>query len=137
MPRVGGVIITHGQLATELLHAAEMIVGDIRHVRAVSIDWHDDVEMARSTIERAIAESDQGSGVLILTDLFGGTPTNLVMAYAGGVQVEVVTGVNLPMVIKLATAPSEWSLLDVARCVTEQGRKNIHLASELVQMRSS
>ncbi len=137
MPRVGGVIITHGQLATELLHAAEMIVGDIRHVRAVSIDWHDDVEVARQVIERAIMEADQGGGVLILTDLFGGTPTNLVMAYSGQVQVEIVTGVNLPMVIKLATAPSDWSLLDVARCVTEQGRKNIHLASELVQMRTS
>jgi PTS system mannose-specific IIA component len=83
MPRVGGVIITHGQLATELLHAAEMIVGDIRHVRAVSIDWHDDVDVARQVIERAIAEADQGCGVLILTDLFGGTPTNLVMAYSG------------------------------------------------------
>lgn len=136
MPRVGGVIITHGQLATELLHAAEMIVGDIRHVRAVSIDWHDDVEMAQGVIERAITEADQG-GVLILTDLFGGTPTNLVMAYSGQVRVEIVTGVNLPMVIKLATAPPDWSLLDVARCVTEQGRKNIHLASELVQMRTS
>ncbi len=137
MPRVGGVIITHGQLATELLHAAEMIVGDIRHVRAVSIDWHDDVDMAQQVIERAITEADQGGGVLILTDLFGGTPTNLVMAYSGQVRVEIVTGVNLPMVIKLATAPSDWSLLDVARCVTEQGRKNIHLASELVQMRTS
>jgi PTS system mannose-specific IIA component len=137
MPRVGGVIVTHGQLATELLHAAEMIVGDICHVRAISIDWHDDVETAREIIERAIAEADQGSGVLILTDLFGGTPTNLVMTYGGRVPVEVVTGVNLPMVIKLATAPSECSLLEVARSVTEQGRKNIHLASELMQTRTT
>lgn len=137
MPRVGGVIVTHGQLATELLHAAEMIVGDICHVRAISIDWHDDVETAREIIERAIAEADQGSGVLILTDLFGGTPTNLVMTYGGQVPVEVVTGVNLPMVIKLATAPSECSLLEVARSVTEQGRKNIHLASELMQTRTT
>ncbi|OYT72876.1 MAG: hypothetical protein CFK52_03485 [Chloracidobacterium sp. CP2_5A] len=137
MPRVGGVIITHGQLAMELLHAAEMIVGDLSHVRAVSIDWHDDVETARGLIERAIAQADQGAGTLVLTDLFGGTPTNLVMTYAGPARVEVVTGVNLPMVIKLATASSDWSLLDVARCVTEQGRKNIHLASELVQPRAS
>ncbi|MGQ9896913.1 MAG: PTS sugar transporter subunit IIA [Acidobacteriota bacterium] len=137
MPRVGGVIITHGQLATELLHAAEMIVGDIRHVRAVSIDWHDEVEIAQAVIERAIIEAEQGAGVVILTDLFGGTPTNLAMAYGGHVPVEIVTGVNLPMVIKLATVPSDWALLDVARCITEQGRKNIHLASELVQMRVS
>lgn len=137
MPRVGGVIVTHGQLATELLHAAEMIVGDISHVRAVSIDWHDDVDMARGIIERAILEADQGSGVVLLTDLFGGTPTNLVMTYAGPVQVEVITGVNLPMVIKLATAPTDWTVLDVARCVIEQGRKSIHLASELVRMRTS
>ncbi len=136
MPRVGGVIITHGQLATELLHAAEIIVGDIGHVRAVSIDWHDDVDMARSIIERVILEADQGSGVVLLTDLFGGTPTNLAMAYAGPVRVEIITGVNLPMVIKLATAPADWTLLDVARCVSEQGRKNIHLASELVQKRT-
>ncbi|MFQ3581108.1 MAG: PTS sugar transporter subunit IIA [Chloracidobacterium sp.] len=137
MPRVGGVIITHGQLATELLHAAEMIVGDISHVRAVSIDWHDDVDTARGVIERAIAEADQGSGVLLLTDLFGGTPTNLVMTYTGATRVEIVTGVNLPMVIKLATSPSDWGLLDIARCVTEQGRKNIHLASELVKAQAN
>ncbi len=137
MPRVGSVIITHGQLALELLHAAEMIVGDMSHVRAVSIDWHDDVDTARGLIERAIAQADRGAGVLLLTDLFGGTPTNLVMAYAGPTRVEIVTGVNLPMVIKLATAPADWDLLDVARCVTEQGRKNIHLASELVQPRAN
>jgi mannose PTS system EIIA component len=137
MARVGGVIITHGQLANELLLAAEMIVGEINHIRAVSIDWHDDVDTARLTIEKAIAETDSGAGVLVLTDLFGGTPTNIVMAYHGTVPVEIITGVNLPMVIKLATQNTDLSLPEVARRVRDQGQKNIYLASDLVALKSA
>lgn len=137
MARVGGVIITHGQLANELLLAAEMIVGEINHIRAVSIDWHDDVDTASLTIEKAIFEAESGAGVLVLTDLFGGTPTNLVMAYHGSVPIEIVTGVNLPMVIKLATQNADLSLTDVARRVRDQGQKNIYLASELVALKSA
>lgn len=137
MARVGGVIITHGQLANELLLAAEMIVGEINHIRAVSIDWHDDVDTASLTIEKAIFEAESGAGVLVLTDLFGGTPTNLVMAYHGNVPIEIVTGVNLPMVIKLATQNTDLSLAEVARRVRDQGQKNIYLASELVALKSA
>ncbi len=137
MARVGGVIITHGQLANELLLAAEMIVGEINHIRAVSIDWHDDVDTASLTIEKAIFEAESGAGVLVLTDLFGGTPTNLVMAYHGGVPIEIITGVNLPMVIKLATQTTDQGLAEVARRVRDQGQKNIYLASELVALKSA
>jgi PTS system mannose-specific IIA component len=129
---VGGVIVTHGQLANELVLAAEMIVGEINHIIAVSIGWHDDVDVARAEIEQAIQRADSGGGVLLLTDMFGGTATNIAASFMGSAPVEVVTGVNLPMVIKLAT-PEEGVLLpDLARQVRDQGRQQIHLAGEIL-----
>jgi PTS system mannose-specific IIA component len=101
--RVAGVIVTHGQLATELLAAAEMIIGPIAHIAAISIGWHDDVDVARDEIDGAITRVSEGGGVLILTDMFGGTPTNIASMFFVEGEVEVVTGVNLPMVIKLAS----------------------------------
>ena len=94
---VGVVVVSHGQLATELLNAAEMIVGDLPKFAAVSIGWHDNVDVARTAIEQAIARVDGGRGVLLLTDMFGGTPSNLGMSFLAEGKVEVVTGVNLPM----------------------------------------
>ncbi len=132
MPHVGGVVVTHGQLANELLSAAEMVVGEINHIQAVSIGWHDDVEQARSTIAKAVDDTNRGAGVVVLTDMFGGTPTNLVMTYSGSTPIEIITGVNLPMVIKLAAQEGGESLIDVARKVRDQGQKNIYLASELM-----
>ena len=129
---VGGVIVTHGQLANELVSAAEMIVGEINHITAVSIGWHDDVDVAREEIERAIQRVDSGSGVLLLTDMFGGTATNIAASFLGAAQVEVVTGVNLPMVIKLATAAAEDSLAEIARKICDQGRQGIYLAGALL-----
>jgi PTS system mannose-specific IIA component len=129
---VGGVIVTHGQLANELVSAAEMIVGEIQHVTAVSIGWHDDVEVAREEIERAIQRVDTGSGVLLLTDMFGGTPTNIAASFLGQAPVEIVTGVNLPMVIKLATQEEGEQLADLARRVRDQGQQQIHLASDIL-----
>ena len=81
MKKIGGVIISHGQLATELLTAAEAVVGDIGSIRAVSIGWHDDVEAAKGEIQQAIAEVSRGGGVLLLTDMFGGTPTNIAAVF--------------------------------------------------------
>ena len=130
--RVAGVIVTHGMLATELLAAAEMIVGQVAHIAAVSIGWHDDVDAAREEIERAIARVDAGRGVLIMTDMFGGTPTNIAGMFLKEGEVEVVTGVNLPMIVKLASEAGEDTLLDVARRVREQGREGIYLAGELL-----
>src|SRR2546425_5739680 len=112
--KVAGVVVTHGHLAGELLAAAEMIVGPISHIAAVSIGWHDDVDTARSEVERAIARVGQGAGVLLMTDMFGGTPTNIASMFFEEGSVEVVTGVNLPMVIKLATQSAQGSLTEVA-----------------------
>jgi mannose PTS system EIIA component len=119
---IGGVIVTHGQLANELVSAAEMIVGEINHITAVSIGWHDDVDVAREEIDRAIQRLDTGSGVLLLTDMFGGTPTNIAASFLDRAPVEVVTGVNLPMVIKLATQEKDETLPELARRVRDQGR---------------
>src|SRR3954462_13182144 len=131
MDKIGGVIVSHGQVANELVAAAEAVVGDLSHITAVSIGWHDDVEMAKAEIERAIARVSQGRGVLLLTDMFGGTPTNIASMFLSE-EVEVVTGVNLPMVIKLATQTTEEPLADLARRVRDQGREAIYLAGELL-----
>ncbi|HEX9919201.1 MAG TPA: PTS sugar transporter subunit IIA [Pyrinomonadaceae bacterium] len=130
--RVAGVIVTHGQLATELLAAAEMIIGPIAQIAAISIGWHDDVDVARAEIERAIARVSEGRGVLILTDMFGGTPTNIASMFFVEGEVEVVTGVNLPMVIKLASQIDAEPLAVVAGRVRDQGQQAIHLAGELL-----
>ena len=130
--RVAGVIVTHGHLAGELLAAAEMIVGPISHIAAVSIGWHDDVDAARDEVQRAITRVSQGRGVLLLTDMFGGTPTNIASMFLEEGSVEVITGTNLPMVIKLATASAEDSLAEVARKICDQGRQGIYLAGALL-----
>ena len=130
--RVAGVIVSHGQVANELLSAAETIIGSFKHITAVSIGWHDDVDAASDEIERAITRVSEGRGVLLLTDLFGGTPTNIASMFLKEGEAEVVTGVNLPMVIKLASQTGEESLADVARRVRDQGREGIYLAGELL-----
>jgi len=130
--RVAGVVVTHGQLATELLASAEMIIGPIAHIAAISIGWHDDVDAAREEIERSIARVSEGRGVLILTDMFGGTPTNIASMFFVEGEVEVVTGVNLPMVIKLASQTEAETLAIVAGRVRDQGQQAIYLAGELL-----
>jgi PTS system mannose-specific IIA component len=130
---VGVVVITHGQLATELLNAAEMIVGDLPRFQAVSIGWHDDVGVAHELIAKAIAKVNSGAGVLLLTDMFGGTPSNLGLAFLDAGRVEVVTGVNLPMLIKLAKASEASDVLAIARTLCEEGRAAIRVASDLLR----
>ena len=130
--RVAGVIVSHGQVATELLSAAETIIGNFRHVTAVSIGWHDDVEAAKNEIRRAVERVSEGGGVLMMTDMFGGTPTNIASMFLQQGEVEVVTGVNLPMVIKLAGPQPGVPLEEVARLVRDQGRQGIYLAGELL-----
>src|SRR6267143_1850265 len=134
--RIAGVIVTHGHLAGELLAAAEMIVGPISHLTAVSIGWHDDVDSARDEIERAMARVSQGRGVLILTDMFGGTPTNIASMFLNENEVEVASGVNLPMVIKLASQPERAPLAEIARVVRDQGKESIYLAGEILAGKS-
>ncbi len=130
--RVAGVVVTHGQVANELLAAAETIIGPVRHITSVSIGWHDDVDVATGEIERAITRVSEGGGVLILTDMFGGTPTNIASMFLKDNEVEVVTGVNLPMVIKLASQTGGETLDEVARRVRDQGREGIYLAGEIL-----
>jgi mannose PTS system EIIA component len=130
---IGVVVITHGQLATELVNAAEMIVGDLPQFAAVSIGWHVDVESARQEIERAIARVQGADGVLVLTDMFGGTPANLGITFLEADRVEVITGVNLPMLIKLARLQASSDLLAVAREMREHGRNAIWVASDLLR----
>lgn len=129
---IGVVVVTHGQLAAELVSAAETIVGDLPHVKAVSIGWHEDVQDARTEIAEAIATVTGAEGVLIATDMFGGTPANLGITFLEAGKVEVVTGVNLPMLIKLAGLRDTSSLLDAAHQIREHGRNAIWVASDLL-----
>lgn len=139
--RVGVVVVTHGQLATELLNSAEMIVGDLPHFAAVSIGWHDDVDQAREEIGRAIERvrgqgdgPDAPGGVIVLTDMFGGTPSNLGVTFLETDRVEVITGVNLAMLIKLARpSVKSMDLLTLAREMREHGRNAIWVASDLIR----
>ena len=129
---IGVVVITHGQLAIELLNAAEMIVGDLPQFTAVSIGWHDDVNDAREEIEQAIERVRGAEGVLLLTDMFGGTPSNLGMTFLEKDRIEVITGVNLPILIKLAGLRQSHDLLAVARQMRDDGRNAIWVASDLL-----
>ena len=139
--KLGVVVVTHGQLAAELMNSAEMIVGgDLPHMAAVSMGWHDDVEQAKEDIGKAIERVRVSAGgteaepasVLVLTDLFGGTPANLGVTFVDS-QVEVITGVNLPMLIKLARPPQDMDLLTLAREMREHGRNAIWVTSDLLR----
>jgi len=131
---IGIVVVTHGQLAGELVNAARTIVGDIPRIAAVSIGWTDDVTAARNAIAGALEEVG-GDQALILTDMFGGTPTNVSLPFLSP-RVEIVTGVSLPMLIKLTTL-REGPLADVARAVREQGKDAIYVASEVLEKKPS
>ena len=130
---IGVVVVTHGQLANELVNAAEMIVGDLPQFAAVSIGWHDEANDARADIADAIARVQGDSGVLILTDMFGGTPSNLGLTFLEANRVEVITGVNLPMLIKLASLRGSQDLQSAAREMREHGRNAIWVASDLLK----
>ena len=130
---IGVVVVTHGQLAVELVNAAEMIVGDLPQFTAVSIGWHDDVKDAREDNAKAIERVRGAEGVLLLTDMFGGTPSNLGMTFLEIDRLEVITGVNLPMLIKLASLRSSSDLLAVAKEMRDHGRSAIWVASDLLR----
>jgi mannose PTS system EIIA component len=138
--KVGVVVVTHGQLATELLNAAEMIVGDLPHFTAVTIGWHEDVEQARLEIARAIERvrtmvqtPERPGRVLVLADMFGGTPANLGVTFLETDSVEVITGLNMAMLMKLARPLKDTDLLTLARDIREQGRNAIWVASDLIR----
>ena len=128
---IGILVVTHGKLATELVNAAKMIVGELDSIEAISIGWNDDVNEARDRIQAAIRKIDFGHGVLILTDMFGGTPTNISLTFLEKGRTEIITGVNLPMIIKVAGSKEE-DLAKVAHMVRAQGQKSIYVASEVL-----
>lgn len=132
MGKIGGVIVSHGQLANELLKAAEQVVGSLDHIVSVSMGWDDDVEAAEQEIKEAIEKVSNETGVLILTDMFGGTPTNISAMFIKENEVEVITGVNLPMVIKLASQNKEYQLFELAEVVEAQGKQSIYRAENLL-----
>jgi PTS system mannose-specific IIA component len=128
---VGIVIVSHLNLASELLKTAELIVGKIPTSRALSLDPKKDVEILRKEIQSAIKEVNSGQGVIILTDMFGGTPSNLALTFLSP-QVEVVSGVNLPMLIKVTAQRGELPLNELAVKAKDYGRNNINVATEFL-----
>ncbi|MFM8990835.1 MAG: PTS sugar transporter subunit IIA, partial [Alphaproteobacteria bacterium] len=122
---IGLVLVTHGRLAAEFVSALEHVVGPQRNVRAICIGAEDDMEMRRAEILAAVAAADEGDGVAVLTDMFGGTPSNLAMSILGKGRVEVVAGMNLPMLIKLASVRSTMALDAAVVEAREAGRKYI------------
>jgi len=132
MKVVGTVLVTHGALGEELVAVAEKIVGSLPHVMAVSVGWHNNVEDAKERIKDCIAKVDQGKGVIILTDMFGGTPSNVAMSMMAVNRVDVVTGVNLPMVVKLGNQKESDTLQGLATTVRDLGKRQIARAGELL-----
>ena len=130
--RIGVVIVTHYGLGKEFLQALRLIVPEAPTYQSVSIDPAQTVDEMRTSIARALKEADQGQGVLVLADMFGGTPSNISLSFLEDQAVEVVTGLNLPMLIKLATMTEEKSLEDLASFIKSYGRRNISVASEIL-----
>jgi PTS system mannose-specific IIA component len=129
---IGLVVITHARLGRELVNAAEFILGKIEQVETVSVESNLEVDQLRRSLTTALAMVEKGEGVLVLTDMFGGTPNNISLAFLAEGKVEVVTGVNLPMIIKAATSRQGKSLADLARKVCDTGRGAISVAGEIL-----
>ena len=126
---IGVVLVTHGQLAEEFRHAVEHVVGPQEQMEAVAIGADDDIEQRRKDIIAAVAKVETGSGVIVLTDMFGGTPSNLAISVMEQTRAEVIAGLNLPMLIKLASVRTRYSLEDAVAAAQEAGRKYISVAS--------
>lgn len=134
---IGLVLVTHGRLAEEFIAALEHIVGPQEQAAAISIGPEDDMEQRRQDVLEKITDVDEGDGVIVLTDMFGGTPSNLAISFLDTKNVEVIAGVNLPMLIKLAGVRDSLPLADAATAAMESARKYISVASSLLTARSS
>jgi PTS system mannose-specific IIA component len=132
---IGMVLVTHGHLATEFRAALEHVVGPQKQIATVSIGPEDDMELRRKEILAAVKQVDSGGGVVVLTDMFGGTPSNLAISIMNGGQVEVVAGINLPMLIKLASIRDVTSLEQAVMQAQDAGRKYIYVASRVLSGR--
>jgi PTS system mannose-specific IIA component len=131
----GLLVVTHGKLASELEKAVRRIVGDVASLASVSLDWDDDVADARKRIEEGIAKVAVEGRVLILTDMFGGTPSNVALSLVEPGRIDVVTGVNLPMLIKFANLHTLDRFDETVRRIAQQGRDAIQVASEVLEKR--
>jgi mannose PTS system EIIA component len=129
---IGIVVVTHGRLAEEFIHATEHVVGPQKNMRAVCIGPDDDMEQRRADILSAVAAVETGKGVIVLTDMFGGTPSNLAISIMDQAKVEVIAGVNLPMLIKLASVRQKSEMAAAVTAGQEAGRKYINVASKLL-----
>jgi PTS system mannose-specific IIA component len=130
---LGLLVVSHGRLAEELVNAVRTIVGPVDGLEAVSIGWNDEVEESSRRIVEAVRRVDCGQGVLLFTDMFGGTPTNLALSLHEQGKIEIVTGVNLPMLIKFANLREQLELHEAAERIARQGREAIHVASHFLQ----
>ena len=129
---IGMILVTHGRLAEEFVHAMEHVVGEQPYVATVCIGPQDDMEQRRKDIARAIKQVDSGSGAVILTDLFGGTPSNLAISLLKSGKTEVIAGINLPMLIRLAGARKDMDLTTATAAARDAGRNYITIASEFL-----
>ena len=133
---IGVVVVTHCHLAEELICAAQLVVGeDLKQFQAVSVDPKDGSDQIREKIVAAIRKVDTGQGILILTDMYGGTPSNISLSFLEEKKIEVITGVNLPMLLKLATVQSNLDLDQFAAFITDYGQRNINRASDVLKRR--
>ena len=128
----GVLVVAHGELPGTLLKVVEKILGAALEAEAVSVGWDDEVGTIRRKIEEAVKKANRGRGVLILTDMFGGTPSNIALSFHDPGKVDVVTGVNLPMIIKIASQKEGETLASLARIVRDQGRSSIAMASDFL-----
>jgi PTS system mannose-specific IIA component len=135
--KIGVVIVTHYQIGAEFLHALRLIVPNAPDFLSVSIDPKQSVDEMRRLIQQALKRADSGAGVLVLTDMFGGTPSNMSLSFVEETGVEVVTGLNLPMLIKLATLSEDKTLEELATFIKSYGQRNISVASEILPERDS
>jgi PTS system mannose-specific IIA component len=133
---IGMVLVTHGRLAEELRSAMEHVVGSQRNVDTVCIGPEDDIDNRRAEIEQCISRCDTGDGVVLLTDMFGGTPSNLAISIMDQARIEVLAGVNLPMLVKLASVRSR-PIAEAVRMAQEAGRKYITVASRILAKEAS
>ena len=129
---VGLLVITHQRLAEEFIATAELIVGKIENCVGLSLDPHLPVDDLRKQIDEAMARVNDGDGVIVLTDMFGGTPSNLSLSFLNQEGIEVVTGVNLPMILRLAQSRQDHKVDELARVIKDYGRRSISLASEIL-----
>ena len=132
---IGVVVVSHGKLARELVAAAEHVVGAQENFTSISIEPDDDMEARREQIIQTAKASDTGSGVVILSDMFGGTPSNLAISVMPQGKIEVIAGANLPMLIKLAEVRGQMSIGDAAKAASDAARKYISIASQLLEKR--